>query len=106
MGFSVPRSLQIAPTRFSRTAGGRELDRCRGLLIVTAILRNQKTILSESTLLSGEYGVESACLSVPAVVTQAGVEGIVEYELSAERRESIPRCASILRGTLTKLYSM
>ena len=73
--------------------------------IVGAVLRNQKTVLTVSTLLTGEYGVDDVCLSVPAVVSQVGVERIVEGELSAEERESLSRSALILRDTLAKLHS-
>jgi L-lactate dehydrogenase len=73
--------------------------------IVGAVLRNQKTVLTVSTLLTGEYGVDDVCLSVPAVVSQVGVEWIVESVLPAEERESLSRSALILRDTLAKLYS-
>ena len=73
--------------------------------IVGAVLRNQKTVLTVSTLLTGEYGVDDVCLSVPAVVSQVGVERIVEGELSAKERESLSRSALILRDTLAKLHS-
>jgi L-lactate dehydrogenase len=72
--------------------------------IVGAVLRNQKTVLTVSTLLTGEYGVDDVCLSVPAVVSQVGVERIVESGLSAEERESLSRSALILRDTLPKLH--
>lgn len=74
--------------------------------IVGAVLRNQKTVLTVSTLLTGEYGVEDVCLSVPAVVSRVGVERIVEGELSAEERKTLSRSALILRDTLEKLHSM
>ena len=74
--------------------------------IVGAVLRNQKTVLTVSTLLTGEYGVEDVCLSVPAVVSRVGVERIVEGELAAEERKSLSRSALILRDTLEKLHSM
>ncbi|MBW2567812.1 MAG: L-lactate dehydrogenase [Deltaproteobacteria bacterium] len=74
--------------------------------IVGAILRNQKTVLTVSTLLTGEYGVDDVCLSVPAVVSRSGVERIMEGELSGEERKSLSLSALILRDTLAKLYSM
>ena len=74
--------------------------------IVGAVLRNQKTVLTVSTLLTGEYDVDDVCLSVPAVVSQAGVERIMEGELSEEERKSLSRSALILQDTLAKLHSM
>lgn len=72
--------------------------------IVGAVLRNQKTVLTVSTLLTGEYGVDDVCLSVPAIVSQVGVERIIESRLSAEERESLSRSTLILRNTLAKLF--
>ncbi len=72
--------------------------------IVGAVLRNQKTVLTVSTLLTGEYGIDDVCLSVPAVVSQVGVERIVEGGLSAEERESLSLSSLILRDTLAKLH--
>ena len=74
--------------------------------IVGAVLRNQKTVLTVSTLLTGEYGVDDVCLSVPAVVSRSGVERIMEGELSEEERKALSRSALILRDTLAKLQSM
>ena len=72
--------------------------------IVGAVLRNEKSVMTVSTLLTGEYGLDDVCLSVPAVVSQAGVEWIPEGELSAEERESLTRSALILRDTLAELH--
>jgi L-lactate dehydrogenase len=73
--------------------------------IVGAVLRNQKTVLTVSTLLTGEYGIDDLCLSVPAVVSQAGVERIVEGQLSVEEHEALLQSATVLRETLAKLQS-
>lgn len=73
--------------------------------IVGAVLRNQKTVLTVSTLLTGEYGIEDVCLSLPAIVSQAGVDQILESELSAEECTSLSHSALILRDTLAELRS-
>lgn len=71
--------------------------------IVGAVLRNQKTVLTVSTLLTGEYGVNDVCLSVPAVISKTGVERIIEGKLSEEEQQSLFSSASVLRATLAKL---
>lgn len=71
--------------------------------IVEAILRNQRTVLTVSTLLTGEYGVDDVCLSVPAVVFRSGVERIVEGKLSKVERKSLAQSALVLKDTLAKL---
>jgi hypothetical protein len=42
--------------------------------IVEAILRDESSILTVSSLLEGEYGMEHLCLSLPCVVSGQGVD--------------------------------
>lgn len=71
--------------------------------IVSAILRNQHSILTVSTLLDGEYGLRDVCLSVPCVVGEAGVERIITASLTPEEQEALERSASILREAIAEL---
>ena len=49
-----------------------------GLLrILEAILRDQATVLSVSSLVPPQYGVEDVCLSVPTVITRQGIERVL-----------------------------
>jgi L-lactate dehydrogenase len=65
--------------------------------IVAAVLRNQRSVLSVSSLLTGEYGINDVCLSVPAIVSGQGVERIVETTLPSNELESLRRSAEVLR---------
>jgi len=71
--------------------------------IVGAILRNQRSVLTVSTLLDGEYGLNDVCLSVPAIVSQVGVEGIMEADLPSKESEALSNSASVLRGAIAEL---
>jgi L-lactate dehydrogenase len=71
--------------------------------IVGAILRNQRSVLTVSTLLDGEYGLNDVCLSVPAIVSQVGVEGIMEADLPSNESEALSNSASVLRGAIAEL---
>jgi L-lactate dehydrogenase len=71
--------------------------------IVGAILRNQRSVLAVSTLLDGEYGLNDVCLSVPAIVSQVGVEGIMEADLPSNESEALSNSASVLRGAIAEL---
>jgi L-lactate dehydrogenase len=64
--------------------------------ITEAILRKQKSILSVSTLLTGEYGIRNVCLSVPCIVSSHGVERIVRSPLLKSETEALRRSASVL----------
>ena len=68
-----------------------------------AILRNQRSVLTVSTVLDGEYGLEDVCLSVPCVVSQRGVECVVEASLSPGELDALSRSASILREAMAEL---
>ncbi len=71
--------------------------------ITGAILRNQHSVLTVSTLLDGEYGLRDVCLSVPCVVYEAGVERIIVADLAPEEQEALERSAAILRDAIAGL---
>lgn len=67
--------------------------------IVGALLRNQKSVLTLSTLLEGEYGLEDVCLSVPCLVGSGGMERILEGDLFPEEKEKLHSSAKVLQKT-------
>jgi L-lactate dehydrogenase len=71
--------------------------------IVGAILRNEHSVLTVSTLLDGEYGLKDVCLSVPCVVSQSGVERIIEGKLADEELQALHASASVINESLVKL---
>jgi L-lactate dehydrogenase len=73
--------------------------------IVEAILRDQRTVLSVSSLISGYYGIDDVCLSLPTVVGRNGVERVLRVGLSAGEATALRRSASVLREILTTIES-
>lgn len=74
-----------------------------GLLrIVEAILRDQHTVLSVSSLVEDYYGISDVCLSLPTVVNRRGVERVLHLELSPEEIAGLQRSARILRETIER----
>ncbi len=71
--------------------------------IVEAIVRNQRSVLTVSTLIDGEYGLKDLCLSVPCIVTQDGVEQIIETELSPEENNKLKDSARVLHKVIKNL---
>jgi L-lactate dehydrogenase len=71
--------------------------------IVSAIVRNERSVLTVSTVLNGEYGLSQVCLGVPAMVGEAGVERVLEMDLPAEERQALERSAGILKQALAHL---
>lgn len=71
--------------------------------IVGAILRNERSVLTVSTLLEGEFGISDVCLSVPCLVTAEGVSRIVEGRLAPAEMEALSASARILLETVGKI---
>ncbi len=71
--------------------------------IVEAILRNQSTVLSISSLIEDYYGVDDVCLSLPAVVNRRGIERVLRLELSPGEARGVRRSAEVLRKTIAAL---
>jgi L-lactate dehydrogenase len=64
--------------------------------IAAAVLRGQSSILTISTLLRGEYGLENVCLSVPCRVSTGGIESIVAAPLPREELALLHASAATL----------
>lgn len=71
--------------------------------IVGAILRNESSVLSVSTLLEGEYGIGDVCLSLPCRVGSRGVERVLAGELTVEEAGKLRNAAEVLRETTAQL---
>mgnify|MGYP000905316067 FL=1 len=65
--------------------------------IVEAILRNENSILSVSSLMKGQYGVEDVCLSLPSVVNEKGLSRVLELPLGKKEIEGFRHSAEVLR---------
>jgi L-lactate dehydrogenase len=68
--------------------------------IVSAIIRNEKSVLTVSTILEGEYGIRDVCLGIPSIIGEAGVERIMEWDLPPTERAALERSAGILKEAL------
>jgi len=71
--------------------------------IVGAVLRNEHSVLTVSTLLDGEYGLRDVCLSVPCIVSQSGVDRIIEGKLADDEQRALHASASIIKEKLAEL---
>ena len=65
--------------------------------IVEAILRDENTILTVSTLMTGQFGMQDVCLSLPSIVDLSGVEGVLLPDLSPDELIALQRSATVLR---------
>jgi len=71
--------------------------------IVEAILRDQSTVLSVSSLVEDCYGLSDVCLSLPTVVDRGGVARVLRLDLSPDEIEGLRQSADVLKGTIAEL---
>ncbi len=75
-----------------------------GLMRITeAILRDQKTVLSVSSLINDHYGISDVCFSLPSVVDRGGIEKVIRLELDAQETAKIQLSARVLKQTVLNL---
>jgi len=71
--------------------------------IAAAILRNQHGVLTVSTVLEGEYGLSGVSLGVPCIVSQKGVDKVLEAALPPDEQSALVKSAAVLRAAIGKL---
>ncbi|QDX91915.1 L-lactate dehydrogenase [Brevibacterium sp. JNUCC-42] len=71
--------------------------------LTKAILYNQNSILTISTLLQGEFGLQDTYLGVPAVVNRSGVREVVEITLNEEEQAKLKHSADVLQKALSTI---
>ena len=73
------------------------------LTIVEAILRDQHTVLTVSSLMTGQYGVADICISLPTIVGADGIEEVLDLALSPDEVERFCHSAQVLKDRLAQL---
>lgn len=68
--------------------------------IVKAILRDEKSILTVSSLQTGDYGLDDVYISVPTIVGRSGVMDVVEVPYSTNEREALKESAKLLKDVV------
>ncbi|WP_291651226.1 L-lactate dehydrogenase [Clostridium sp.] len=71
--------------------------------IVEAFLKDEKTVLSVSTLLNDYLGVTNTYLSVPTIVGKNGVEKVLNIELSEDEKEKFISSAKIMKEYIDRI---
>lgn len=99
-------SVRDAATEIIKRKGATYYAIGLGLLsIVEAILGNYRSVLSVSTLMTGQYGVNDICLSLPCVVGANGVEEVLTLTMSEEEQRGFQASAEKLKSYLLKLQT-
>ena len=71
--------------------------------ICDCILRDTNSVLTLSTMLHGEYGVDDVCLSLPVIVGRSGISNLVAPPMQPKEMEKFLQSAQILKETIGSL---
>lgn len=71
--------------------------------ICECIVRNERSILSVSSMLHGEYGLSDIALSIPTIVGNNGVEHHIPVELDDEETKQLQQSVVALRKVIKEI---
>jgi len=74
--------------------------------ICEAILRDERSVLLVSTLMTGQYGLRDVSLSTACIVGNCGVESALELHLNATEQTSLEASAAVLQRAYAKLETL
>ena len=73
--------------------------------ICECIIRDEKSILSVSSAMNGQFGISDICLSMPAVVGAKGVETLVPISLDEKEKAKLIESANTLKKVLNDEFN-
>ncbi|MBO6114222.1 MAG: L-lactate dehydrogenase [Lachnospiraceae bacterium] len=68
--------------------------------ICEAIIRDERSILPVSTLMTGQFGLSDVCLSMPAIVGEKGVDTLLPIELDDKEMAALKASADTLKAVI------
>ena len=73
------------------------------LRIVSAIMRDEKTILPVSAYIEDYYGAHDVCIGVPCIIGRGGVECVLRIPLDEREQERFRHSASVIHAAFDSL---
>lgn len=71
--------------------------------IVEAILRDQSTVLSVSSLIEDYYGISDVYLSLPSILDRGGVERFIRLDLNEKEADGLRKSAGVLKEIISQV---
>lgn len=68
--------------------------------LVDCIIKNTRSVLTVSSLMEGEYGLENVCLSIPTIVGGEGIIHTLEPTLEEKELEQLENSAHVLKEVI------
>ncbi len=76
-----------------------------GLVRLTrAILRNENSVLTVSTLLQGQYNLDDIYIGVPAIVNRNGIREVLELKLDDAEQKKLEHSANVLKQAMAPVF--
>ncbi len=72
--------------------------------ILSAIIGNEQSVLTVSTVLNGEYGIKDIALSLPCVVNSSGISRKIDIKITEEEETLLLASAEQLKSVLKEAY--
>ena len=74
--------------------------------IIEAIVRDENSVLTISSLLQGKHGLNDITLSLPCIVNRQGIRETMELPLSVEEQLGLEKSAGIVREAIESLAEL
>lgn len=71
--------------------------------ITEAIMRDEHSILTISSILEGQYGLSDVAISVPTVIDRNGINRIIEVPINELEQQQLTHSANTLKGIISQL---
>ena len=71
--------------------------------IAEAIVRDERSVLPVSSLITGHYGVDGVCLGVPSIVGRGGVQAVLDIPLAPEELAQLQRSARKMHALIDEV---
>jgi L-lactate dehydrogenase len=71
--------------------------------ICECILRDTSSVVTLSSMLHGEYGMDDVCMSLPTVLGRNGISNVVAPPITPEEQEKLVHSAQVLKDTIAAL---
>lgn len=71
--------------------------------ISEAIMRDEHSILTVSSIMEGQYGLNNVAISVPTVVDRTGIKKVIEVPITEDEHRLLIKSADTLKGIIKEL---
>lgn len=100
----IARTTRTAAYEIIRRKGATYYAIAAGLVrIIQAIVRDEHSVLSVSSLVQGRYGLDAVCLSLPSIVNRGGIARVLELALEPEEHAALAHSAGVIREAIASL---